>query len=278
MFSINRPMSGSKIELEVHQRFHKRFQRDYNSRIMIEALDSSDADILIFPEMFLTGYTLGEDVRNHALGVEDPFFDELKEKASESGKHLVFGFPERSGKIRGQIHNSAMVIGPGGTEGTYQKMHMVDFGPFEEWAYFVPGNDPLMFEVQGFRFGVIICYDIFFPELTKHYALNGADAVICVSASPSVTRPLFETVMKARAIENTIYFIYSNLVGFDSRMDFWGGAEIVSPKGKILAKGPYYEETTVGASIDEDVISVSRSLRPTLRDTRMNVRRFLEEL
>ncbi len=271
-------MALSPIKVEVVQKLHKRYDIQGNMKMINKALEGSNSDLIIFPEMFLTGYTIGDDVRTLSFPRNDPIFGSLVDTASAENKYLIFGYPERSEKIKGQIYNSAMVIGPEGILGSYRKMHLVNFGPFEEYSYFTPGNAPFMFEIKGFRFGLIICYDIFFPELTKHYALKGADAIICISASPSVTRPFFEAVMKARAIEDTIYFIYSNLVGFDSRMDFWGGSEVVSPRGSVISKGPYFEESTISATIEEETITLARSLRPTLRDTRVNIKNALEEI
>ena len=147
----------------------------------------------------------------------------------------------------------------------------MDFGPFEEYAYFTPGSSTLTFDVKGLKFGILICYDIFFPELTKSYALQGADAAICISASPSITRRFFEIEMKARAVENTIYFIYSNLIGFDSRMDFWGGGSVIDPKGNEIVKGPYFEEKILTATLDPERIEEARRSRPTLRDTRRDI-------
>jgi predicted amidohydrolase len=125
----------------------------------------------------------------------------------------------------------------------------------------------LLVDVDGFKVGVIICYDIFFPELTKLYALKGADMVVCISASPSLTRKFFESVMVARALENTIFFAYSNLVGMDSRMDFWGGGALIGPTGTMIAKGPYYEESSIQGEVDLHSLELSRKHRPTIRDT-----------
>ncbi len=271
-------MALSSIKVEVVQKLHKRFDIQGNMKMINKALEGSNSDLVVFPEMFITGYNIGDEVRNLSLSRDDPIFGSLVDTASAENKHLIFGYPERSEKIKGQIFNSAMLIGPNGIMGSYRKMHLVNFGPFEEYSYFTPGNAPFMFEINGYRFGLIICYDIFFPELTKHYALKGADAVICISASPSVTRPFFEAVIKARAIEDTIYFIYSNLVGYDSRMDFWGGSQVVSPRGSVISKGPYFEESILSATLEEETISLARSLRPTLRDTRFNIKKALEQI
>jgi len=261
-------MGSDALLLDLVQKRHSRFDVKGNLRIIREALEGSSSDLVVFPEMFLTGYTLGDDVHRMALDTGSGVFSEVREICRENDKHLIFGFPERSSSIKGQVHNSACIVGPDGIEGIYRKMHLVDFGPFEEWAYFTPGSETVMFSLNGFNIGVIICYDIFFPELTKLYALNGADLVVCISASPSTTRRFFEKVMEARAIENTIYFAYSNLVGLDSRMDFWGGAAMIGPRGEIVSKAPLYEEATVACRMDRHTLELSRRHRPTLRDTR----------
>ena len=261
-------MVGGTLSVEVVQRRHERHDVAGNLSLIENIVRDSTADLIVFPEMFLTGYTIGDDVFKLAMESTTSLFDPLKKMLSESGKYVVLGFPERSSEIRGQVFNSAVVIGPDGVMGTYRKSHLVDFGPFEEYSYYAPGNSLPIFEIKGMRFGIIICYDLFFPELTKYYALNGVDCVICISASPSVTREFFEMLMKARAVENTIYFVYANLIGFDGRMDFWGGGAVIDPRGKEVAKGPYFEEGEVIANIDPRVIELTRKLRPTLRDTR----------
>ncbi len=261
-------MVGGTLSVEVVQRRHERHDVAGNLSLIENIVRHSTADLIVFPEMFLTGYTIGDDVFKLAMESTTSLFDPLKKMLSESGKYVVLGFPERSSEIRGQVFNSAVVIGPDGVMGTYRKSHLVDFGPFEEYSYYAPGNSLPIFEIKGMRFGIIICYDLFFPELTKYYALNGVDCVICISASPSVTREFFEMLMKARAVENTIYFVYANLIGFDGRMDFWGGGAVIDPRGKEVAKGPYFEEGEVVADMDPRVIELTRKLRPTLRDTR----------
>jgi predicted amidohydrolase len=258
---------SEKVSLELVQSMHDRFDPDENARAVIDAAGASDADMLVFPELFLTGYCLGRSVNSYAMAIDDTHIAEIAEAASDRGKAIVAGFPERSDEVRGQVHNSAAVFLPDRGVSTYRKMHLVDFDPFEEWAYYTPGKAPHVFEFKGVRFGVTICYDIFFPELVKYYALSGVDAVICISASPSTTRPFFEAIVPARAIENTVFMVYDNMVGMDGRIGFGGGGTNVGPRGEVLAKGPYFEEARVRATIDPEAIEQSRRHRPTIRDT-----------
>ncbi|MBN1539045.1 MAG: carbon-nitrogen hydrolase family protein [Candidatus Thermoplasmatota archaeon] len=261
----------SGLKVEIVQKHHKRFDIDFNLQIIKEAVSRSDSSLLVFPEMFLTGYSLGSAVTSLSLDTSSTVIGEIEDSCRENGKYVIFGFPERSSEIKGQIFNSAGVAGPEGLLGTYRKMHLVDFGPFEEWAYFTPGNELFMVDIKGFRIGVIICYDLFFPELTKTYALSGADAVVCISASPSVTRKFFERVMVARAIEDTVFILYSNLVGFDSRMNFWGGGALIGPTGSTISRGPNFKEGLISGEMDIHSLALARKNRPTLRDTRKDL-------
>jgi predicted amidohydrolase len=258
--------SGS-VSVELLQTMHRRFEPEHNLGSIRKAADDTSADLLVFPELFLTGYCLGRDAHRYAMSIEDPLLQGISGIARKTGRTIIVGFPERSLEIKGQVHNSAGIFHPDGRMEVYRKMHLVDFDPFEEWAYYTPGKNPLMFELNGIRFGMTICYDIFFPEMAKYYALSGADAVICISASPSTTRQFFEGVIGARAIENTLYVLYNNMVGMDGRIDFWGGGTIVGPRGEILAKGPYFEESKVRADLKAETLVQSRRHRPTIRDT-----------
>jgi predicted amidohydrolase len=268
-------MPRDTMKVLVAQKKHRRFDLDHNLGVIDEIVHNTISDMVIFPEMFLTGYNIGSEFFRLSQGPSSGAVQRLEDLSKETGKYLIVGMPEKSRDIRGQIHNSAGIFGPDGLIGFYRKMHLVDFGPFEEWAYFTPGREPFMFEIEEFRIGVIICYDIFFPELTKYYAVNGADAVVCISASPSVTRRFFETTMASRAVENTIYFIYSNLVGFDARMEFWGGGSVIGPRGEEVVKGPYFEEALLTAELKLHTVEASRRLRPTLRDTRRDILEML---
>ena len=110
-------------------------------------------------------------------------------------------------KIKGIIHNSAILIHPDNKADYYHKWFLTSFGPFEEKIYFNEGEFLNVFDTKIGKIGLLVCYDIFFPELCKAYSLLGADVIVCISASPSATRKYFEIVLPARAIENTNFLI-----------------------------------------------------------------------
>jgi predicted amidohydrolase len=188
--------------------------------------------------------------------------------ASEHGTHIIFGMAEESEDVAGQFYNSSVLVYPDGRVERYRKMHLANFGPFEEHLYFGVGSDLPVFETKFGKLGMLICFDCFFPELSKIYALKGADILVCISASPSTTRVYFEKVIVSRAIENTVFFTYTNLVGTELNMVYWGGNTVVGPRGDVKAKGELFKEDNVQCELDLKELVTAREFRPTIRDTR----------
>ncbi|MFO7618442.1 MAG: carbon-nitrogen hydrolase family protein [Thermoplasmata archaeon] len=249
----------------------------HNIDIIERAIRSTDADVLAFPEMFLTGYTLRDRYAELAEGMDGPSVRKIAELATEHGRWLVVGMPELDPDRTGVLYNSALVVSPEIEPETYRKMVLANFGPFEEDLYFARGNRMPIFDTPVGRMGIEICFDIFFPEITKLYALEGADIVTCISASPSVTREYFEKILPARAIENTIFVAYANLVGTEHNMTFWGGDQLIGPRGNVKAGGKPFVEGLVKAEIDLSELAVARQFRPTIRETRQDLMEKLGE-
>jgi predicted amidohydrolase len=225
--------------------------------------------------MALTGYLVRDDVQRLAEPIDGPSVRRLSALSQELGCGIVMGMPELDTEVRGHVYNSAVLTLPDGKVGVYRKCHPANFGPFDEKRYFTGGREAPVFPTPWGKIGMTICYDLFFPELTKALALRGAGLVVNISASPVTTRKFFEAVAPARAIENTIFQGYTNLVGTEGPFEFWGGAFVVGPRGDQKAKGPYFEETVVETELDFSDLDVARPLRHTLRDTKPEI---VEEL
>jgi predicted amidohydrolase len=176
--------------------------------------------------------------------------------------------PELSEKAEAIIYNTAVFVGPEGLIGKYRKMHLPTHSVFEEKRYFRPGYQTAVFDTALGKIGLIICYDIFFPELIRLMRLKGAKLIICISASPSTRRTFFETLTIARAMENTAFLAYVNLVGIEDGLQFWGGSRIVGPSGKVLAQAKYDEEDFVICNVDYADIRSVEAFVPTLKDLR----------
>ncbi len=235
---------------------------------LLNIVKKNEADMYIFPELYLTGYLIRDKIFERAISVEDEIFEKIVKSAKD--KILIFGFPERAENI----YNSAAVIVDGEIK-VARKLYLPNFGPFEEKLYFKEGEKPFIVDTKFGKLGVQICYDAFFPEIAKMQALNGANIIVNISASPITSRAMFEKIIPARAIENTVFFAYVNWAGLQRTMEFWGGSMLYSPKGELLYKAPYFEEDIYTIEINLDDIAIARRVRPTLRDTRKELFSFI---
>jgi len=236
----------------------------------------SECDLIVFPEMSLTGYVCRDLIYKVSEPVRGPSMDKLQGIAREHNLHIVLGMPEESG-ARGIIHNSSVLLSPAGVVGVYRKMYLPTHSVFEEKRYFRPGHEIQTFDTAIGNIGMLICYDLFFPEIARLLTVAGAQIVICISASPSGRRDYFETLTKARAIENSVFLAYVNLVGIEDGLQFWGGSHVLSPEGKLLTKAKYNEEDLVSARIDYEDLRRARTFLPTLKDLRPELFESLRE-
>jgi len=223
---------------------------------------------VIFPELSLTGYVVRDQIYELAETIPGPSTRSVEKIARKTKTHIVFGMPELSEKTQATIHNTAVLVGPEGLIGKYQKMYLPTHSVFEEKRYFRPGYQAAVFDTDFRKIGLIICYDIFFPEVSRLTRLKGAQLIVCISASPSTRRAFFETLTVARSMENTAFLAFVNLVGVEDGLQFWGGSRLIGPQGKILAEAKYDEEDLIICEVDYSDIRPIEAFVPTLRDLR----------
>jgi len=222
-------------------------------------------DLLIFPELQLTGYTMRDEVSHLAESIPGPSTRKVETLAREHGVHVVFGMPEES-KVKGVIHNTAVFVGPKGLIGRYRKIHLPTHSVFEERRYYRPGQEASVFKTDIGTIGLNICYDLYFPELTRLQALQGAELVVCISASPGLRRRFFESFCLSRAMENAVYLAYVNRVGIEEGLQFWGGSRVIAPNGSVLAQCKYDLEEFQICKVDLGEVSRARAFIPTIKD------------
>ena len=239
--------------------------------------EQQKANIIIFPEMSLTGYTTRDLTYELAEEIPGPSTRELEKIAQKANLHIVFGMPERSEKGNAILYNSAIIVGPQGFLGKYRKMYLPTHSVFEEKRFFRPGHQIPVFKTDIGKLGLAICYDIFFPEITRMLRLQGAEFIICISASPAVRRKFFEVFTVARAIENTVFLAYTNLVGLEDGLQFWGGSRIITPSGHIIIQAKYEEEDLVIGEVSYTDMKRIETFVPTLRDLRPEFFELLKE-
>ena len=226
------------------------------------------AELVIFPELSVTGYLLKDQIYELAETIPGQSTNILEKLARKTETHIIFGLPELSDKTQATIYNAAVLVGPDGFIGKYRKMYLPTHSVFEEKRYFRPGYQTAVFETELGKIGLIICYDIFFPEVSRLTRLKGARLIICISASPVTRRTFFETLTTARAIENTAFLAYVNLVGIENGLQFWGGSRLIGPNGKTVAKTKYDKEDLMIGEVDYSDIKPIETFVPILKDLR----------
>ncbi len=213
------------------------------------------ADLAVFPELFLSGYTTREP-KELALDLDGPEVGAIARLARESSTAVVFGAPER---LSAGIANSAICVDRHGeVAGSYRKTHL--FGS-ERDAY-VAGDELLIIDLDGVKAGLMICFDVEFPEVARSLAKAGADLFVTVSANMEPFGRDHDVFATARALENGVPHLYVNQIGRGEEFTFAGGTMVVSADGDRLAEA--VEEGTIRQRLDLSARSAERpeDLRP----------------
>jgi predicted amidohydrolase len=245
---------------------------------MEKYINKIKADIYIFGEYFLSGDRCKDEFRDLAEPLNGQSIQFLKKIAKNKHCYIIFGMPTKDDKIDGLIYNTAVLLHPNGTVDAYKKWFLPNAGPFEEKIFFDQGEELPIFNTTFGKIGLLICYDLNFPELAKALTLQGAELLICISASPSTTRRYFETLLPARALENTVFVAYVNLAGNQEDLIYWAGSQVYDPLGNLIIKAPYFTESIITCDINLKQLEPARARRPVLRDIRPEIYQDLYQL
>lgn len=237
---------------------------DANIATVTEALAEGD-DLVVFPELFLTGYNIGDDVQRLAFKDDDGRLQPLRDTCRKNGAHLIVGAPHTPRS--GVTYNAALCIDAQGQETWIHKRALPTFTTFREGLFFAHGEEQPVWDTDLGAIGVHICYDLYFPELQKRQILDGAEILVNISASPSASRRFFEALLPARAIENAVFVLYSNNVGSQDGLVFWGGARAYGPRGDPVVAAEPFEDGRAQAVVDLADLQAAREFRPTIRDS-----------
>ncbi|WP_406345389.1 carbon-nitrogen hydrolase family protein [Streptomyces sp. NBC_00648] len=237
-----------------------------NLKVLDEAAGraaATGAGLLVCPEMFLTGYAIGDDVPKLAEAADGPGAQAVAEIAVRHGLAVLYGYPERDGET---VYNSAQLIDAGGQRlANYRKTHL--FGCFEQ-EWFTPGDQQVVqAELNGLRLGMMICYDVEFPENVRAHALAGTDLLLVPTAQMHPFQFVAESVVPVRAFENQMYIAYVNRTGPEGEFEFVGLSCLAGPDGTARARAGREAELVVGDA-DPEFLAASRANNPYLRDRR----------
>ena len=230
------------------------------------------ADLLLFPELSLTGYFLRDTVPTVALTTKSAEIKNLRQLSRELS--FVAGLVEESPDHR--FFNSAIYFEAGEIRHVHRKVYLPTYGMFDEQRYFARGDRVRAFDSKFGRLTMLICEDLWHPSTIYLAALDGALAVLCPSASPlrgivdgqvqDDTARYWEMINRAYAETYSLFMIYGNRCGFEDGVGFWGGSEIVDPFGQRLAKAKYYDEDFLLTDISLESVRRKRTISPLLRD------------
>jgi predicted amidohydrolase len=237
-----------------------------NLKVLDEAAGraaAAGAGLIVAPEMFLTGYAIGDDIARLAEPADGDSADAVAEIAGRHGLAIAYGYPERAS---GRVFNSAQLIAADGTRlANYRKTHL--FGCFEH-DHFTPGDTPVVqAELNGLRVGLMICYDVEFPENVRAHALAGTDLLLVPTAQMHPFQFVAESLVPVRAFENQMYVAYVNRVGQEGEFEFVGLSALAAPDGVARTRAGRDEELVV-ADADPVLLAASRGENPYLKDRR----------
>jgi predicted amidohydrolase len=241
-----------------------------NTRRSREALSrarSEGADLVVLPELTLTGYSLGRVSDDVSRSLDDPEITQLAEEAD--GLACVVGFAE-AGRVH--TYNSAAYLERGVVRHVHRKLYLPTYDIWEERKHFTPGDSMRSFDTDIGRVAVLICSDAWQPALAVLAVQDGA-RVLIVPANSTSRRPEIEAEWRdvnrfyARMLET--YVVFVNRVGAEGDLSFWGGSHVYDPWGELVAEAPAGEEAFVTAELDLANVRRRRREMPLVKEARL---------
>jgi predicted amidohydrolase len=241
----------------------------------IEQAQNQGADLIIFPELSLTGYVLQDLVPTvaHRPVADDPIFAPLLEASQKID--MVVGFVEED--ERNRFYIAAAYLSRGKVSHVHRKVYLPTYGLFDEGRFFAWGDQVRAFDTRFGRVGILICEDFWHASPPYLLWLDGADLLIFISSSPGrglTADPVLENVHWIRQINQayaslfTSFVFYTNRVGYEDGLNFPGGAAVVDPNGVMLAEAPHHDEHMLITDVDLNQLHRTRARLPLLRDER----------
>jgi predicted amidohydrolase len=277
-------LKKNKLKISLAQISSKLANIDANLEKHLSYIDKAiaeKADIILFPELSLTGYSVKDAVFDVAMASNDKRLEPLL--AASKKISICLGLVELTDNF--EAKNTNLFLENGKITARHRKVYLPTYGVYEEKRYFTPGNRFRAFDSKFGRFGMLICEDLWHPSSTSILALDGALAIFVNSAGilrgvHQKDKPeniqIWENINKTSAHLFTSYLIFCNRVGSEDGLMFWGGSEIIDPHGKEVVKAPYFEENLITAEIDWLKLKHARIHTTYLSDERLDI--ITEEL
>jgi predicted amidohydrolase len=245
------------IQFDIHREDLERNLSAVKRRIAM--LSRRGVKLAVLPEMWSVGFA---NQRLKELSKTTPrVLDELGQLAKESNMVIIGSLPEKQGS---KIFNTAYVVDTDGSmRGSYQKVHL--FSPTSEHKHFQRGKKAVVVSTHIAPIGLMICYDLRFPELCRSLVLKGASMVAVMAQWPAERVAVWKVLLRARAMENQIFVIGANSCGRDGAMNYGGHSQIISPDGQVLARGGKHP-ASLQAAINLQIVEQVRKRIPCLKE------------
>jgi len=226
----------------------------------IEGAGDERPDLMVCPELFMSGYNVGEAIGRLAEPLDGPFAQAVAALARAAGTALHYGYPERDGKV---IYSAAACISPDGS--LLANHRKLAIPPGFELDHLAPGDGATFFTLAGLSFAVLVCYDAEFPEAVRHAARAGVQCVLVPTALRDIWGVVAHKMMPTRAFENGVYVVYCNHAGAEGDFAYLGASCIASPTGEDLARAGAGQEV-IAARLDAASVAAAQERLPYHRD------------
>jgi predicted amidohydrolase len=228
------------------------------------AIRGKALDLVVCPELFLSGYNVGEDVARLAEPVDGPFRRKVAEIARAEGTAVVYGYPERCPERPGNPPwNAAAAIGADGELLANHRKLVIP--PGIECGNFTAGDGLTLFDLCGLCCAILICYDAEFPEAVRSAALAGAQMILVPTALAERWNAVARQLIPARAFENGAWLLYANHAGEENGVRYLGQSCIIDPMGEDRARADS-GECLISATLDRESVDAARERLPYLAD------------
>jgi predicted amidohydrolase len=246
---------------------------------LLDEARTLDADLIVFPELGLTGYLLQDLNSEVAMRIDDPRLTELSR--ATGGLSAVVSFVEEAADHR--LFIAAALMEDGAIRHVHRKVFLPNYGLFDERRFFAAGSQVRAVPSRlGVGVGLAVCEDFWHLSMPQLLALDGAQLLINVSSSPGRdvaarhevglgTAISWRTLLRAYAELTTSYVIFVNRVGVEESISFWGGSQVLGPGGEVVFDAPLHDEGLFIAELDLAEVRRQRVAMPLLRDERPEV-------
>lgn len=232
------------------------------------------ADLIVFPELSLCGYSVGQVEDDLAMPPDDERIMRLSQAAGSSS--LLVGFSEGGAGLH--TYNSAAYLENGGLVHVHRKLYLPTYDIFEERKHFSPGQQMRAFSTRHARTAILTCNDAWQPQLAFVAVQDGARLLLMPTASAQSlfperydSRTYWQDITRFYARMFQVFVVFVNRVGSEGKLQFWGGSHVVDPWGNLVAEAPLEEESLLCADIDLDSVRRRRREVPLVKEARLGM-------